>query len=147
MNPAHRSAGRRLALAGPGVGLHRGGGVDGTHLRLHPRLGIEGELATGLLLGDQNPVQADVENAAAGLVAAQRGFDAAQASLRQAEANDLKAQDDVTRYKPLAAKDEIPQQRYTQAVESQKATAAAVEAARASVPVLVVDHLEKPSEN
>ena len=68
----------------------------------------------------------------AGLVAAQRQFDAAQASLRQAEANDLKAQDDVNRYKPLAAKDEIPQQLYTQAVESQKATAAAVEAARAS---------------
>ena len=76
--------------------------------------------------------QADVENAQAGLVATQRAFDAAQASLRQAEANDLKAQDDVNRYKPLAAKDEIPQQRYTQAVDSQKATAAAVEAARAS---------------
>ncbi len=76
--------------------------------------------------------QADVENVQAGLVAAQRAFDAAQASLRQAEANDLKAQDDVNRYKPLAAKDEIPQQRYTQAVDSQKATAAAVEAARAS---------------
>ena len=76
--------------------------------------------------------QADVENEEAGLVAAQRQFDAAQASLRQAEANDLKAQDDVNRYKPLAAKDEIPQQRYTQAVDSQKVTAAAVEAARAS---------------
>ena len=76
--------------------------------------------------------QADVENAHAGLAAAQREFEAAQASLRQAEANDLKAQDDVTRYKPLAAKDEIPQQRYTQAVDTQKATAAAVEAARAS---------------
>src|SRR5713226_8115699 len=76
--------------------------------------------------------QADVENAKAGVAAAQRQFDAAQASLRQAEANDLKAQDDVNRYKPLAAKDEIPQQRYTQAVDSQKATAAAVEAARAS---------------
>jgi membrane fusion protein (multidrug efflux system) len=76
--------------------------------------------------------QADLENAKAGLVAAQRGFDAAQASLRQAEANDLKAQDDVTRYKPLAEKDEIPQHQYTQAVDSQKATAAAVEAARAS---------------
>jgi membrane fusion protein, multidrug efflux system len=76
--------------------------------------------------------QADVENAQAGLAAAQRQFDAAQASLRQAEANDLKAQDDVNRYKPLAAKDEIPQQQYTQAVDSQKATAAAVEAARAS---------------
>src|SRR5215470_6084907 len=76
--------------------------------------------------------QADVENAQAGLTAAERQFDAAQAALRQAEANDLKAQDDVTRYKPLAAKDEIPQQQYTQAVDSQKATAAAVEAARAS---------------
>jgi len=77
--------------------------------------------------------QADVENANAALTGAQRGFDAAQASLREAEANDLKAQDDVNRYKPLAAKDEIPQQRYTQAVDTQKATAAAVEAARASV--------------
>jgi len=79
--------------------------------------------------------RADLENAKAGLVAAQRGFDAAQASLRQAEANDLKAQDDVSRYKPLAEKDEIPQHQYTQAVDSQKATAAAVEAARASAAV------------
>jgi membrane fusion protein (multidrug efflux system) len=76
--------------------------------------------------------EADVENAKAGLAAAQRQFDAAQASLRQAEANDLNAQEDVNRYKPLAAKDEIPQQRYTQAVDTQKATAAAVEAARSS---------------
>jgi membrane fusion protein, multidrug efflux system len=76
--------------------------------------------------------QADVDNTKAGLLAAQQSFDAAQASLLQAEANDLKAQDDVNRYKPLAAKDEIPQQEYTQAVDSQKATAAAVDAARAS---------------
>jgi len=76
--------------------------------------------------------QADVEDMKAGVAAAQRQFDAAQASLRQAEATDLKAQDDVNRYKPLAAKDEIPQQRYSQAVDTQKATAAAVEAARAS---------------
>lgn len=76
--------------------------------------------------------QADIQNAEAGLVAAQKSFDGAQAILQQAEANDLKSQDDVNRYKPLAAKDEIPQQTYTQAVDSQKATAAAVEAARAS---------------
>jgi membrane fusion protein (multidrug efflux system) len=76
--------------------------------------------------------QADVRNAEAGLLAAQRGADAAQAALRQAEANDSKAQDDVTRYKPLAERDEIPQQQYTQAVNSERATAAAVEAARAS---------------
>jgi membrane fusion protein (multidrug efflux system) len=76
--------------------------------------------------------QAAVQNARAGLAAAREQADAARASLEQAEANDSKAQDDVTRYKPLAAKDEIPQQRYTQAVASQKATAAAVAAARAS---------------
>ena len=76
--------------------------------------------------------QADVDNAQAALAAAQAQFETAQATLRQAEANDLKAQDDVSRYKPLAAKDEIAQQIYIQAVDSQKATAAAVEAARSS---------------
>ncbi len=76
--------------------------------------------------------QAAVANAKAGLAAARQQSDAAQAALEQAQANDQKAQDDVDRYKPLAAKDEIPQQRYTQAVASQKATAAAVAAARAS---------------
>jgi membrane fusion protein, multidrug efflux system len=76
--------------------------------------------------------RAVLENAQAGLAAARQQSEAAQATLEQAEANDLNAQEDVTRYKPLAAKDEIPQQRYTQALASQKATAAAVAAARAS---------------
>jgi membrane fusion protein (multidrug efflux system) len=76
--------------------------------------------------------QADIRNAEAGLLVAQRSSEAAQATLREAEANDLKAQDDVNRYKPLAERDEIPRQQYTQAVNSQKATAAGVEAARAS---------------
>lgn len=76
--------------------------------------------------------QADVDNTSAGLAAAQQQFEAAQASLREAEAKDVKAQDDVERYKPLAARDEIPQQQFTQAVASQQATAAAVQAARAS---------------
>jgi membrane fusion protein, multidrug efflux system len=40
---------------------------------------------------------ADVENATAGLAAAERQVDAARASLREAEANDLKSQDDVMR--------------------------------------------------
>ena len=75
---------------------------------------------------------ADLEAAQAGVVGAERQYDAARASLLQAEANDLKAQDDVNRYKPLAGKDEIPQQQYTQAEDAEKATAAAVDAARAS---------------
>jgi len=76
--------------------------------------------------------RAAVDNASAGLAAAQEQFAGAQAFLREAEANDLKAQDDVERYRPLAEKDEIPQRQFTQAVASQKSTAAAVEAARAS---------------
>jgi membrane fusion protein (multidrug efflux system) len=76
--------------------------------------------------------EADVENGKAAIIAAKHSFEAAQAALREAEANDRKAQHDVNRYKPLAEKDEIPQQRYTQAVDTQKASAAAVEAARAS---------------
>jgi len=76
--------------------------------------------------------QADVDNAMAGLEMAARQLQGAQASLREAEANDLKAQDDVVRYKPLAEKDEIPQRQFTQAVSAQRATAAAVEAAAAA---------------
>jgi membrane fusion protein (multidrug efflux system) len=76
--------------------------------------------------------QADLLNAQAGLSAAQKQFDAAEASLRQAEAADLNAQDSVRRYEPLAAKDEIPQQQYTQASLTQRGTAAAVASARSS---------------
>jgi membrane fusion protein (multidrug efflux system) len=76
--------------------------------------------------------EADLLNAHAGLAAAQKQFDAAQAALLQAEANDLNAQDSVKRYKPLAEKDQIPQQQYTQAVLAQRGTAAAVANARAS---------------
>lgn len=76
--------------------------------------------------------QADLENNNAALTAAQKQFAAAEASLRQAEANDLTAQDNVSRYRPLAAKDEISQQQYTQSVLTQKGTAAAVESARAT---------------
>jgi membrane fusion protein (multidrug efflux system) len=76
--------------------------------------------------------QADITNVDSAVLAAQHQSEAAQATLRQAEANDLKAQDDVNRFKPLADKDEIPQLQYTQAVHSEKATAAAVEAARGS---------------
>jgi membrane fusion protein (multidrug efflux system) len=75
---------------------------------------------------------AAVDGASAGLAAAQEQFAGAQASLREAEANDLKAQDDLERFEPLASRDEIPQQQFTQALAAQRATAARVETARAS---------------
>jgi membrane fusion protein, multidrug efflux system len=76
--------------------------------------------------------QADVENDQAGISAAQQEFDAAGAQLAQAQANDVKAQSDLGRYKQLADKQEISQQAYDQAVAQARASTAAVSAARAS---------------
>ena len=76
--------------------------------------------------------QADVENSRAGIAAAKQQFDAAKAQLTQAEANNVKAQNDLMRYKQLVDKQEISQQQYDQAVAAAQANAAAVVAARAS---------------
>src|SRR5260370_8937041 len=58
--------------------------------------------------------------------------DSTEATGRQAEANILNAQDIVRKNKPLTEKKEIPQQQYTQAVLTQRATAAAVANARST---------------
>src|SRR5579862_2796394 len=76
--------------------------------------------------------QADVENAQAGIAAARQQYDAANAQLAQAEANNVKAQDDLVRYRQLVDKQEVSQQQYDQALAAAKASAAAVNAARAS---------------
>jgi membrane fusion protein (multidrug efflux system) len=76
--------------------------------------------------------QADVENANAGIAAARQQYTAANAQLAEAEANNVKAQNDLVRYKQLVDKEEISQQQYDQAVAAAKANAASVEAARAS---------------
>jgi len=76
--------------------------------------------------------EADLISAQAGVSAAQQQYDASQAELTQAEANDVKAQNDLVRYKELVGKQEISQQLYDQAVASAKATAASVAAAKAS---------------
>jgi len=75
--------------------------------------------------------EADVASARAAIAAAKQNFDAAKAQLREAEANNVKAQNDLERYKQLVDKQEISQQQYDQAVASAKASAAAVESARA----------------
>jgi membrane fusion protein, multidrug efflux system len=75
---------------------------------------------------------ADVENARAGILAAKQQFEAAKAQLQEAEANNVKAQNDLVRYKQLVDKEEISQQQYDQATAAAKASAAAVEGARAT---------------
>ena len=76
---------------------------------------------------------ADVENARAGISVAQKQYDAAVAQLAQAQATDVKAQNDVVRYKQLFDKQEVSAQLYDQAVAAAKASTASVAAASASV--------------
>ncbi len=76
--------------------------------------------------------EADVNNAGAGIQAAQQQFEAAKAQLQEAEANNVKAQNDLVRYKQLVDKQEISEQQYDQAIAAAAASKAAVEAARAS---------------
>jgi membrane fusion protein (multidrug efflux system) len=69
---------------------------------------------------------ADVSGTHAGVGQAQRQLEAAHARVAQAEANNVKAQADLERYKPLVAKDVISKQQFDAAV-------AAADAAKASV--------------
>jgi membrane fusion protein (multidrug efflux system) len=76
---------------------------------------------------------ADVENARAGIGVAQQQLDAARAQLVQAEANDVKAQDDLVRYKQLVDKQEVSQQIYDQALAAARASTAIIVADKANV--------------
>jgi membrane fusion protein (multidrug efflux system) len=89
-------------------------------------------IATTTTSSQVRVAQADIENANAGITAAQEQFDAAQAQLAEAEANDVRAQNDLARYKQLVEKQEVSQQTYDQAFAASKASTAAVAAARAS---------------
>ena len=83
--------------------------------------------------GQVSATEADVNSARAGIEVALHQYQAAKAELQQAEANDVKAQNDLGRYKQLIAKQEISQQQYDQAVAAAQASSAGVEAARATV--------------
>jgi membrane fusion protein, multidrug efflux system len=74
----------------------------------------------------------DIENAQAGIIAAQRQLTAAHAQLDEAEANNVRAQDDLGRYKLLVDKREVAEQIYDQALASAKSSTASVAAARAN---------------
>lgn len=74
----------------------------------------------------------DVENANAGIIAAEQQLDAAHAQVEEAEANDVKAQDDLKRYKRLVDKQNVSEQIYDQALAAAKASSATVAAAHAN---------------
>ena len=76
--------------------------------------------------------QAEADSTRAGIQAARQQSEAAKAQFQQAEANNVKAQNDVGRYRQLVDKQEISQQQYDQAVADARAGDAAVVAARAN---------------
>jgi membrane fusion protein (multidrug efflux system) len=70
-----------------------------------------------------------VSNAGAGIAAAQKQLSAAHSQVVQAEANDVKVQDDLARYKLLVDKKEVAAQVYDQALAAARSSTAAVSAA------------------
>jgi membrane fusion protein (multidrug efflux system) len=74
-----------------------------------------------------------VEDAGAGITNAEKRLSAAQAQMEAAEANDVKAQDDLRRYKALVDKQEVAEQVYDQALAAAKASTANVAASRDNV--------------
>ena len=73
----------------------------------------------------------DIENAKAAIAASEKQVAAARARIQEAEAENLKAQDDVQRYHLLLVSDEIPKQTYDHAVAAAQTDTAAVAAAKA----------------
>jgi membrane fusion protein (multidrug efflux system) len=88
---------------------------------------------------------AEVGVAQATVAAAQQQYDAANAQLAQAEANNVKTQNDLARYKQLVSKQEISQQQYDQAYAAAQAGTAAVDSARASASA--AQHQIKVAQN
>jgi membrane fusion protein, multidrug efflux system len=74
----------------------------------------------------------DIQNAQAAIEAAEKEAAAAHSRVLEAQAENVKAQDDVTRYRLLLAKDEIPKQIYDHAYAAAATDVAAVAASQAS---------------
>lgn len=73
----------------------------------------------------------DIRDAEAAIQAAEKQAAAAQARVLEALAENVKAQDDVTRYRLLLAKEEVPKQIYDHAYAAAATDVAAIAAARA----------------
>jgi membrane fusion protein, multidrug efflux system len=73
----------------------------------------------------------DIENAKSAIAAGEKQVAAAQARILEADAQDVKAQDDVRRYHLLLVKEEVPKQTYDYAVAAAQTDTAAVAAAKA----------------
>ena len=94
--------------------------------------GVNVPIATTNTGSQMETAAAGVASARAALGAAQQQYEAANAQLAQADANNIKAQNDLARYKQLVSKQEISQQQYDQAYAAAQAGSAEVDARRAA---------------
>jgi membrane fusion protein (multidrug efflux system) len=75
----------------------------------------------------------DVSSASAQVIQAQRQLEASQAAVQQADANNVKSQLDLQRYKPLVEKDVISKQQFDAAVAAADGNKAALDQAKANL--------------
>ncbi len=87
----------------------------------------------------------DIENAKAAIAAGEKRVVAAQARIKVAEAENVKARDDVERYHLLLVKDEVPKQTYDHAVAAAQTDTAGVAAASAEEAAAEQDVVEARS--
>jgi len=73
----------------------------------------------------------DIEDAKAAIAASEKQVAAAQAGILEAEAENVKAREDVQRYRLLLTKEEVPKQTYDYAIAAAQSDTAAVAAAKA----------------
>ena len=73
-----------------------------------------------------------IQDATAGVTAAEKQLSAAHNQFEEAQANDVRAQDDLKRYKLLVDKHEVSQQIYDQALATARSSTASVAAATAN---------------
>ena len=89
-------------------------------------------IASVTTAGQLTTARAVVENGRAGVVAAERQLEGAQAREREAEANNARAQKDLQRYGMLVSRDAVARQTYDLAVATAKTSAASLDVASAA---------------
>jgi membrane fusion protein (multidrug efflux system) len=104
--------------------------------------GVSVPIAEASTAGDVRSATGGVDEAKAGIEVADRQVEgakaqwaAAQARARERQAAAAKAEKDVERFKPLVAKEEIPQQQFDAAVSTAQSLRASADAAQADVDV------------
>jgi membrane fusion protein, multidrug efflux system len=96
-------------------------------------LHIDVPITTTTTSSQLDSAAADVEKNRAAVLAAEKQLAGARAQLDQAQANDVKAQHDLHRYKLLVDEEEVSRQTYDAAVAAARASTATVNAAGANV--------------